>query len=507
MPSAQVDRLVEGNLVMHSHPVGDVTGLTSHDAVTLGTNTATALSLSGQELSLGDKFVQIGGDTMTGKLTPSGGMTTPFSVILTVDPAGKADYTTIGAACSYVSGQSPSATNRFLIEVLPGTYTENIVIPQYTAVRARSAGSVVINGASSSSNPDYEYAIVWMDSYSTLQDISITNITNLRKTDNVSGIVMSSSTVTKAGHIVSGCTLNLQNAGDASASGTLNGIYIIASTAPIITNTGLYIRGDYRNSYALNFSYGYGPTISGCSITEISYSAGTKSAIYTSGGAPHMTINNTIISGNSKAIDVSVGGSATLVFSRVTSGTLAGTITEHPHVDLTPSYSARNTVQPTTATVIPLTLKGASSQSANLLELQNSSGTPLAFVTPLGGAVFNDGGGDTDFRVESDNYDALFIDASNDATVVMNNASGKIAFFGATPVTKQTELTDELTTITHTAPGTPDYAVQDLTDIGGFGFTTKDEGNSVLAVVANLQTRVKELEDKLVAYGLLVDAD
>ena len=41
----------------------------SHAAVTLGTNTASALSLSGQELSLGDKFIQIAGDTMTGALT------------------------------------------------------------------------------------------------------------------------------------------------------------------------------------------------------------------------------------------------------------------------------------------------------------------------------------------------------------------------------------------------------------------------------------------------------
>jgi hypothetical protein len=74
-------------------------------------------------------------------------------------------------------------------------------------------------------------------------------------------------------------------------------------------------------------------------------------------------------------------------------------------------------------------------------------------------------------------------------------------------VTAQTELTDELTSITHTAPGTPDYALQDLTDSGGFGFKTKDEGNTVLSVILNLQTRVNELETKLTALGLLADAD
>jgi hypothetical protein len=83
----------------------------------------------------------------------------------------------------------------------------------------------------------------------------------------------------------------------------------------------------------------------------------------------------------------------------------------------------------------------------------------------------------------------------------------KLGFFNATPVVQQTELTDELTTITCTAPGTPDYAIQDLVNIAGYGFVTKDEGNSVLKVIANLQTRVNELETKLVALGLLADAD
>jgi hypothetical protein len=63
--------------------------------------------------------------------------------------------------------------------------------------------------------------------------------------------------------------------------------------------------------------------------------------------------------------------------------------------------------------------------------------------------------------------------------------------------------TAALTTITSTAPSASDYAIQDLTDTGGFGFKTKDEGNSVLAVVANLQTRVAQLETKLQALGMI----
>lgn len=89
----------------------------------------------------------------------------------------------------------------------------------------------------------------------------------------------------------------------------------------------------------------------------------------------------------------------------------------------------------------------------------------------------------------------------------LNHDGTTVGFFGTAPVTQQTELTDELTTITFTSPGTPDYAVQNLTNIGGYGFVTQDEGNTVLSVIANLQTRVNELETKLTAYGLLIDAD
>jgi hypothetical protein len=92
-------------------------------------------------------------------------------------------------------------------------------------------------------------------------------------------------------------------------------------------------------------------------------------------------------------------------------------------------------------------------------------------------------------------------------TKIGTAAAQKLGFFGVTPVVQQTELTDELTTITHTAPGTADFAIQNLVMATGFGFVTEDEGNTVLSVIANLQARVNELETKLVALGFLADAD
>jgi hypothetical protein len=103
---------------------------------------------------------------------------------------------------------------------------------------------------------------------------------------------------------------------------------------------------------------------------------------------------------------------------------------------------------------------------------------------------------------------ARAMELQTDGTTRINiAANGDLGFFGVTPVAQQTELTDELTTITHTAPGTADFAIQNLVAATGYGFVTEDEGNTVLSVIANLQARVNELETKLVALGFLADAD
>ena len=86
---------------------------------------------------------------------------------------------------------------------------------------------------------------------------------------------------------------------------------------------------------------------------------------------------------------------------------------------------------------------------------------------------------------------------------IMGKTGGTAGFFGANPTTKPAANTAALTTITSTAPSTQDFAIQDLTQTTPFGFVTKDEGNSVLSVIANLQARVTQLETKLQTLGLL----
>jgi hypothetical protein len=75
-----------------------------------------------------------------------------------------------------------------------------------------------------------------------------------------------------------------------------------------------------------------------------------------------------------------------------------------------------------------------------------------------------------------------------------------IGFYGTTPVAQAAAMTAQDTSITHAAPGTPDFALQALVDSGvasAWGFATQDEGHTLLQVVLNLQTRVAELEAAL----------
>lgn len=79
----------------------------------------------------------------------------------------------------------------------------------------------------------------------------------------------------------------------------------------------------------------------------------------------------------------------------------------------------------------------------------------------------------------------------------------KVGFYGVTPVVQGSALTAQLTSITHTAPGTPDYAIQNLTTTTPYGFVSADEGNTVLSVIANLQARLAQVETALENIGIV----
>lgn len=101
----------------------------------------------------------------------------------------------------------------------------------------------------------------------------------------------------------------------------------------------------------------------------------------------------------------------------------------------------------------------------------------------------------------ADAYNIVF-DTST-GTKIGTATSQKMAFYNQTPCDQPAPLTLQLSSLTYTSPVTPDYAIQDLTQTTPYGFVTSDEAQTVLSVIANLQTRVQELEDRLEELGLV----
>jgi hypothetical protein len=96
-------------------------------------------------------------------------------------------------------------------------------------------------------------------------------------------------------------------------------------------------------------------------------------------------------------------------------------------------------------------------------------------------------------RFEYGSAGILNIQDSANQTVIKVQSSNKLGFYGSSAHAQAAAMTANLTTITHTAPGTPNYALADLTNSGPFGFVTKDEGNTLLSVVKRLQTQMAEV--------------
>lgn len=133
-----------------------------------------------------------------------------------------------------------------------------------------------------------------------------------------------------------------------------------------------------------------------------------------------------------------------------------------------------------------------------------SSANLLAAITDETGTGLNVFGTSPTFTTSIIMADAadIVVNATT-GTKIGTATTQKLGFFNAAPVVQQTALTVQSTTITHTAPGTNDFAIQALTQTTPFGFVTSDEGNTVLLVIANLQTRVAEIQTKLQALGFL----
>jgi hypothetical protein len=86
------------------------------------------------------------------------------------------------------------------------------------------------------------------------------------------------------------------------------------------------------------------------------------------------------------------------------------------------------------------------------------------------------------------------------ASLFLGTSGGSVGFLGKVPAARQSVATADIA-FTCAAPATPDYSFAATS--GGYGFSSADEFNSCLAVLAALQSRINQIVSALQTYGLL----
>jgi hypothetical protein len=136
------------------------------------------------------------------------------------------------------------------------------------------------------------------------------------------------------------------------------------------------------------------------------------------------------------------------------SGGWIGTVSNHTFLLFTMNEAASLTITATGTVsvigkkdVVQAIIKGKSTQTNHMFEIQDSTAAVHSFLSVPGAAaalenVFNETGSQyLDFRVESDTYDALFVDASANSIEIMHNAAGLVGFYGIAPVAQSSGAT------------------------------------------------------------------
>jgi hypothetical protein len=173
------------------------------------------------------------------------------------------------------------------------------------------------------------------------------------------------------------------------ASATIAGTASYATTSGSALNAGtaISLSGSITKSQVSDFTSGTVASATSATSANTALAAGT--AFYSTTSGTSLTISGSIT--NSQVSDFASG----------TVANISGTVSQSQVSGLTSALSGKaglasanaftvggQSITSESATVKPLILKGAASQSANLQEWQNSGATALASVSNTGGALF-----------------------------------------------------------------------------------------------------------------------
>ncbi len=240
------------------------------------------------------------------------------------------DYTTISAALAAIT---PSSTTPYVIDVMPGTYTENVTMKSYVHLRGAGREVTTVQSPSTSS------------SVISLSSVASAAISGLTVKGGLDGISVQSSSATIADNTITGNSnrgiYNFDSSprlsGNLVTLNSSHGIYSTSASSPVIMgnsvtgNGGIGIYSDSSASPVIT-----GNTISGNSGSGIQSAStlGTISGnIVTANGnygvlafSSAATVTGNTITGNTfSGVSVASSSSATIINNRITGNGTADT--------------------------------------------------------------------------------------------------------------------------------------------------------------------------------------
>ena len=158
--------------------------------------------------------------------------------------------------------------------------------------------------------------------------------------------------------------------------------------------------------------------------------------------------------------------------------------------------------------------------SSNIIKINPATGGLTTYAHGQGGAAFIGGvfDGQSIWLVPHDSSNIVKINPATGGLTTYAHGQGGAAFYGgvfdgqsiwlvphgSSNIIKinppgsgiKSALISAATTISHASPSSADYAIASV-QLAGYGFSTEDEGNTVLSVIKNIQDRLAEIETRL----------
>ncbi len=257
-----------------------------------------------------------------------------ISGVLVVGASGTgAQYTTLQSAIDAVPA-SASLTNPYVVLVMPGVYSENVVIEK-AGITVQGIGRAVIQAAAVSGTITVQEAVASVPTSLTLRNLVLVNANNGEACVDIVG--GAGSTVGADGIILDGCDLRPTGVGGFTVyADTVNYVTLIGCQATGVPGTaslranqcaGLTatnsvlpaVQADYTTAGSIPSVAGSVYVLSGCSSVGNVLSTLTNAGSLTVSGCP--TVGNVTVNGNRT---VSVTGSA--IGNLTVNGTTAATL-------------------------------------------------------------------------------------------------------------------------------------------------------------------------------------